>query len=263
MTCSITVAGWCRGWSSRTSIFGGEASWQPSDIESIDMAITLAMQDTRLNNVIKQYFVDIPSLTCDPRPSILLEEVKPDELDEPDVQQKVVRLFKDGKIPNSGLGSVVFNLLLPAGCVLKLGRASSLQGLGGYHGSVHFDEDGKSLTTYYSANVFSQMLPDGSPNGIPVFDASWKNVVATLYHELNEFRTDADVKDAIESGNNNFLGWSSAQGKEIGDQPIADADPLSQVFKEVVASKGGKRLPVQLMYSNAVHGAEGPIDVPH
>ena len=33
---------------------GGEASWQPSDIEAIDMAITLAMQDARLNNVIKQ-----------------------------------------------------------------------------------------------------------------------------------------------------------------------------------------------------------------
>ena len=37
-------------------------------------------------------------------------------------------------------------------------------------------------------------------NGIPVFDRPWKNVVATLYHELNEARTDADVEDAIRAG---------------------------------------------------------------
>jgi hypothetical protein len=55
----------------------------------------------------------------------------------------------------------------------------------------------------------------------------------------------------------------SAQGQEIGDQPIATAKALSLVFKEVLASTGGKRLPVQLLYSNAVHGAEGPIDQPH
>ena len=60
-----------------------------------------------------------------------------------------------------------------------------------------------------------------------------------------------------------FLGWMSAQGQEIGDQPIATAKALSLVFKEVLASTGGKRLPVELLYSNAVHGAEGPIDQPH
>jgi len=94
-------------------------------------------------------------------------------------------------------------------------------------------------------------------NGIAVFDAPWKNVVATLYHEMNEFRTDPDVRDAIETGENHFLGWTSAQGREIGDQPIFEANPLSLVFQEVAASS--RRLPVQLMYSNAVHGAEGPL----
>ncbi len=43
------------------------------------------MQDRRLNNVIKQYFVDIASLSCDPRPSVVLEQPNPGELDEPDV----------------------------------------------------------------------------------------------------------------------------------------------------------------------------------
>jgi hypothetical protein len=242
---------------------GGQASWQESDIESIDAAITMAMQDRRLNNVIKQYFVDVPSLTCDPRPSVVLEEASPKSFDEPDVQATVVRLCKEKKVSRSGLDSVIFNLVLPPGCVLRLGSSSSLNGLGGYHGSVHFTNDGKSLTAYYSANVFSQRLPNGRENGITAFNASWKNVVGTLYHELNEFRTDPDVNDAIQTGNNNFIGWNSAQGQEIGDQPIFEANPLSQVFKEITASKGGKRLPVQLMYSNAVHGAEGPIEQPH
>jgi hypothetical protein len=242
---------------------GGQASWQASDIDLINTAITLAMQDRKLTNVVKQYFVDIASLACDPRPSVLIEEPKPDELDEPDVQQTVVRLLKEKKLSDSGLGSVIFNLVLPPGSVLRLGDSNSLEGLGGYHGSVHFKNNGKSLTAYYSANAFSQTLPNGVQNGIPAFDASWKDVVGTLYHELNEFRTDPDVRDAIENGRNEFLGWMSAQGQEIGDQPIAEAHPLSLVFKEVLASNGGKRLPVQLLYSNAVHGAEGPIDAPH
>jgi hypothetical protein len=242
---------------------GGQASWKASDIDSINTAITLAMQDRNLNNVIKQYFVDIRSIACDPRSSVLIEEPNPGELDEPDVQQTVVRLLKERKVSDSGLDTVIFNLLLPPGCVLRLGDSNSLNGLGGYHGSVHFQNNGNQLTAYYSANVFSQKLPDGQVNGIPAFDASWKDVVGTLYHELNEYRTDADVKDAIESGENRFLGWMSAQGQEIGDQPIAVAEALSLVFKEVLASTGGKRLPVQLLYSNAVHGAEGPIDQPH
>jgi hypothetical protein len=241
---------------------GGLASWLASDIDFINTSITLAMQDVKLNNVIKQYFVDVASLSCDPRPSVVLEEPKPAELDEPDVQTMVARLLKEGKLSDSNLGTVIFNLVLPPGTVLKLGDSNSLDGLGGYHGSVHFPRDGKSLTAYYSANVFSQKLPGGQQNGIPAFDASWKDVVGTLYHELNEFRTDADVKDAIDKRENRFLGWSSAQGQEIGDQPIA-TNPLALVFKEVLSSKGGKSLPVQLLYSNAVHGAEGPIDHPH
>ena len=100
-------------------------------------------------------------------------------------------------------------------------------------------------------------------NGIVVFDQPWKNVVGTLYHELNEFRTDADVKDAIETGNNDFLGWMSRRGHECGDQPIVAAKSLNLVFQEVTVTGEAKRVPVQFMYSNAVHGAEGPIAAPH
>lgn len=243
---------------------GGQASWLASDIDSINTAITLAMQDQKLNNVVKQYFDRGVNLTCDARPLLVLDEAKPDQFDEPDVQQLVARLVQQGKVSGSDLGTTIFNLLLPPGTVLKLNEDNSLGGLGGYHGSVHFDLNGRSQTAYYSADVFSQMLPDGQANGIPAFDASWKDVVGTLYHEMNEFRTDADVRDAIATGNDEgVLGWMGAQG-EIGDQPIAMAGQLGhlqRVFQEVLTSRA--RVPVQFLYSNAVHGAEGPIDEPH
>ena len=90
---------------------------------------------------------------------------------------------------------------------------------------------------YYAVGVYSEQLPNGTTNGIPVFDQSWKNVVATFYHELNEARTDPDVEDAIRAGNDpnavKFLGWTSQQGEECGDFPVFEANPLTQVFQEV------------------------------
>jgi hypothetical protein len=243
---------------------GGHASWLASDIDQINTAITLAMQDRRLNNVVGQFFDVGVKLTCDPRPLFVLEEQKPATVDELDAKQLVTRLLQQGQLSGSDLGSTIFNLLLPPGTVLKLDQDTSLDGLGGFHESVHFQHNGRSQTAYFSANVFSQRLPNGRVNGIPAFDASWKDVVGTLYHEMNEFRTDADVGDAIEQNNDDFLGWMGAQG-EIGDEPInaaGAAGNLSLVFQEILLSVGGGRVPVQFLYSNAVHGAEGPIDQP-
>jgi len=243
---------------------GGQASWLASDIDSINTAITLAMQDRRLNNVVQQFFNRGVNLSCDPRPLLVLEEAKPVQLDEPDVQQLVARLVQQGKVSDSDLGATIFNLVLPPGTILKLDQDNSLGGLGGYHGSVDFEHNGRSQTAYYSANVFSQTLPTGRANGIPAFDSSWKDVVGTLYHEMNEFRTDADVGEAIRKNDDSLLGWMGAQG-EIGDQPInaaGAAGNLSMVFQEILSSTGGGRVPVQFLYSNAAHGAEGPIDQP-
>ena len=89
-----------------------------------------------------------------------------------------------------------------------------------------------------------------------------KNVVGTLYHELVEFQTDPDVGDAIRQQDRRFIGWNSNRGQEIGDQPIS-ANPLGRVFQEVITQPGEHLTPVQFMYSNEVHGAEGPIDKPH
>lgn len=239
---------------------GSHADWVESDVTAIDTAITRALQDKRLNNVMVQYFPG-SAVSCDVRASIVLNDAKPKVMKEADVQAKVIALYDAGKIAKRDLATTIFNLILPSGTILKLDGDSSLQGLGGYHGSVHFKRGGKKLTLYYSANVFSQMLAPKKENGIAVFKQPWKNVVATLYHELNEFRTDPDVNDAIVTGEDHFLGWMSRKGSECGDQPIFVAKTLDLVFKEI--SSGKKRIPVQFMYSNAVHGAEGPIKRPH
>jgi hypothetical protein len=45
---------------------------------------------------------------------------------------------------------------------------------------------------------------------MPVFGQPWKNVAATIYHQLNEARTDPDVDDAIRTGDSTRLGFTSA-----------------------------------------------------
>lgn|SRR5262249_4411699 len=244
---------------------GGNASWKASDIASIDACLSAALLDKRLNNMLVQYFPG-SKVSCDVLGSQVLEIPKPKTFGEPDVQGLVKKLFADGNLPSSDLSSTIFNFMLPSGSVLKLGKDSSLHGLGGYHGSLHVKKPGQNSTTlYYSVGVFSEILSNGNENGIVVFDQPWKNVVGTFYHELNEFRTDCDVDDAINSNDNDFLGWMSRQGEEIGDQPIfAAGNDLSRVFKQVKVS-GTKSIsaPVQFLYSNFVHGAEGPISKPH
>jgi hypothetical protein len=116
---------------------GSDGSWKPSDIDNIDASIKLAMQDRRLNNVMVQYFPGA-TLSCDPRESFILDEAKPAVLDEPDVQDVVRRMFESNLLGKSHLDGTIFNLILPSGTVLKLGNSSSTNGLGGYHGSMHF-----------------------------------------------------------------------------------------------------------------------------
>lgn len=239
---------------------GGKASWTEADVTSIDQAIDLAMRDRRLDNVMKQYFPK-KTLDCSMRSSIFHAGNKPSAMTESDVQAMVVALYDSGAVMKSGLDTSIFNLILPSGTTLSLDDASSLEGLGGFHGSTHIARGGKRITLYYSANVYSMELDTLRQNGIVAFQRPWQNVVATLYHELNEFRTDPDVSDAITNSDNGFCGWTSKSGQEVGDQPIFKAGAnLSLVFKEV-QSTHAISLPVQFMYSNKVHGAEGPLEV--
>jgi hypothetical protein len=266
---------------------GGTQSWNQSDIQNIDAALAAAMADADLNNVMMQYFGNQP-ITSTFKPSQILPGAKPAVVSQGDVENLVGQLRSDGRLKGFDLTSTLFNFVLPSGTVLNTNAAptggaaewkataesnpaepesevSSLQGLGGYHGSVH---PTAGETIYYAVGVYSERRSDGTVNGIVAFDKPWKNVVATFYHELNEARTDADVEDAIKAGNDpngsKFLGWMSRQGEECGDFPVAEVGRrLSLVMRQVLLTNGTGTVPVQFQYSNAVHGPEGPIAAPH
>jgi hypothetical protein len=164
------------------------------------------------------------------------------------------------------LDSCVINFVLPKGAVLssdtssmgqlRIGRRTppgtpeeeeeedSKHGLGGYHGSIHIPHPGLPVTVYYSVTAWS----DGD-NGIPIPGwEPWENACATLYHELNEARTDPDVEDAIRTGDLRWIGWNSRSGQEIGDSPIEEADGNSGlVFRKVPVVAAGAAVPIQLL----------------
>lgn len=238
---------------------GHPSDFAPGDVEKIDDAITRLMRDEQLKGIIQQYFQG-QKLEYDVAPPVVLDENRRNEMDEPDVQNKVIDLFDQNLLMATDLDRTIFNLVLAPDTVLRLNGSDSRNGLGGYHGSVHFTRDGQSRTLYYSANVYSAVR-SGRRNGIPFFSAPWKNVVCTLYHELIESQTDPDVGDAIRLNDRRFIGFNSRFGQEIGDQPIA-ANSLDKVFKEVLTLPGPNATPVQFMYSNKVHGAEGPDEKP-
>ena len=280
-----------------TNLYVGGDAWQDSDIQAIDGALSAAMSDAHLNNVMVQYFPGRTSITLTFKPSTKLPGTAPSVVSQGDAEAMIRSLHDAGSLDGFDLPSTVFCLMLPSGTVLNTDSAptggasrgharvaggaptaeahspagvtvvkdtdDSTNGLGGYHGSIHAG----SQTIYYAVGVYSEVRPDGTTNGIPVFPQPWKNVVATFYHELNEARTDADVEDAINAGSSpsadKFVGWVSAQGEECGDFPVSEANPLTQVFKEVPLADGSGTVPVQFQYSNAVHGPEGPISAPH
>ena len=267
------------------------SSWNQNEIKSIDSALAAAMSDKNLNNVMVQYFPGRGNITTTFRGSDLLPGNNQDRFFKGDVEKLVSDLFSQRKLDKHDLKNTVFNFLLPSGKMLsslqspgdvssasgasqmKRGsdveggeaheEADSSNGLGGYHGSIHTQDQGGQVI-YYSVAVYSEKLADGTNNGIVAFDTPWKSVVGTLYHELNEARTYPDVEDANKNNNNGLIGWTSNNGDECGDYPITEANPdLSRVFKEVPLTNGNGSVPIQFQYSNAIHGPEGPIPSPH
>jgi hypothetical protein len=275
---------------------GGRAAWQPDDITAIDASLSAAMTDQHLNNVIAQYFKDGKASAAF-KPSRILEGPVPMRVFRDTVEGFVAGLDQANGLSGFNLASSVFCFMLPKGVVLVDGdsgagakhhaeheerqehhggrerggnvaleehdeASDSKHGLAGYHGSIHAKRGSGTDTVYYAVGVYSE-----GTNGIVAFDKSWKNVCATFYHELQEARTDPDVEDAIRAGNdpraNDFLGWYSPRGGEIGDIPIDEAGPdLGAVMEEVPLVNGGTA-PIQLMWSNAVGGPEGPIATKH
>lgn len=268
----------------------GDTEWSQSDVENIDGRLSAAMRDEHLNNVLLQYFGNQP-IRSTPLPSHPLVGYTPKTVSRGDIQNMITWLYGRGFLESFNLQNTVFNLLLPPGTVLTvddqaaivvhdelasaLSRQStnavppyedgdSLAGLGGYHGSVVTETNDR---VYYTVSVYSERGANNTTNGIPVFREPWKNVVATLYHQLAECRTNPDVEEAMRHESDGtaeqYLGWVTASGLELGDFPIRADIPLRSVFQEVPLANGDGTVPVQFIYSNAVHGPEGPISQPH
>ena len=245
-----------------TNIYLGAGKWSASDMTNIDTALSGAMSDSALNDVVKQYFKN-QAITTTFLGAKKNDAAVPATFNRDSVSATLDKLYGAGQLAGIDFPNTVVNLLLPPGIILdstgtgalrKGGDAddkdSSLEGLGGYHGS-HKTTDG--IMIYFAAAVYSQQTANGT-NGIPVWPDSWKNVVATLYHELNEARTDADVEQVNATGNNDLLGWYSQKGGEIGDIPIDLAeDNLQLVFVEEPL-QNGQTAPIQLLWSNAAQG---------
>jgi hypothetical protein len=258
---------------------GGKQAWSESDRKNIDWALKGAMTDPHLNHVLMQYFNDEP-ISAAYRGSFLLDGFNLPRVTQSNIRDVVRILHTRGSFSHLPLTSTAICFILPKGTILEdpdsdgqraapingvipYGvEASSLRGLGGYHGSVLVG----SQTLYYAVSVYPERLPNGQSNGVPVFRVPWKDAVASLYHQLQEIRTDPDVDDAIATSQEQYVGWASDIGEEIGDYPLtADSEDgrLDQVFMEVDLANGSGKVPVQLCYSNAVHGPEGPIERPH
>jgi hypothetical protein len=165
------------------------------------------------------------------------------------VEAVVARICRYGALDGADTGSTVINILLPRGVVLvdgftagfqpprgqeaeherrrravvKVGGedADSRHGLGGYHGSARVTPCG---TAYYAVAVYS-----GPDNGIPAFDQPWKNVAATIYHQLNEARTDPAW--TTRSGPATAPGWAgtppAARSATSRSRKLAPASPSS------------------------------------
>ncbi len=259
---------------------GGKQAWSDSDRKNIDWSLAGAMTDPYLNHVIMQYFNDQP-VSASYKGSFILDGYRPQRVTQANIREVVSLLHSRGSFSQLPLSSTVINFMLPSGMILAdpgeggqqsslvtngviphAEESSSLAGLGGYHGSVHIGSE----TLYYAVGVYSERLANGQSNGIPVFGEPWKNIVAAFYHQLQETRTDPDVDDAIATGQQRYVGWASDSGEEIADFPVnedGNDGNLDQVFQEVSLANGSGTVPVQFLYSNAVHGPEGPITRPH
>lgn len=240
-------------------------SWTDSDMQSIDRALAGAMADPNLNHVIEEYFTQPITSTFLGGAQRRDSSLAPGSTFDRDAVHQVLASLDLGGIDTA---RTVFCLYLPPGVILdtrsKAGvgdqrrvediydldvTASSLEGLGGYHGSAEIG----GAQVLFAVSVYSQVI-DHKPNGIPFWPDQWKNIVATMYHELNEIRTDPDVEEAMRKQDDSYLGWYSQRGGEIGDIPLYEAGPnLGLVMVEVPLVAGGTA-PIQLMWSNKVSG---------
>jgi hypothetical protein len=250
------------------SFYLNGAKWNNADISNVDRALAGALGDKPLNNVLLQYFPGHASISTKFLGSQKVAAKLPKTFTRDHVNPVLQSMLIGGKLKDVDDNTVVC-LFLPPGVILDTSAAggvgtlkgdddedTSLEGLGGYHGSAHVG----NRVIYFAVGVYSQETSK-LRNGIPFWPDSWKNIVATFYHELVEARTDPDVEEFNRTGQPGLIGWYADVdgGGEIGDIPMNEAGPsLGLVMTEVKLAAGGSA-PIQLMWSNAVHGPQGPI----
>jgi hypothetical protein len=258
----------------RTFYVGGDTSWNANDVRSIDTTLAVAMTDPGLNGIVQQYFDDPVSASF--AGSEILHGPRPRLVTQSSIEREIRRLHHQGMLGTFDLERTALVFVLPSGTILGDEHAprgawlseqrcgapfeddtTSLAGLGGYHGSVRVVAENGPRTVYYAVGVYSE-IRGGRENGIPVFVESWKNVVATLYHQLCEVRTDPDIEAVIRGElPHSALGWVSDHGFECGDFPVFEGGgELRRVFVEIDLDR--VVVPVQLQYSNKAHGPERP-----
>ncbi len=242
---------------------GGAHAWSADDRAAIDAGLEAVMTDPALQDVLQQYYPD--PISSRMLPSDVVDGDVPARVDTGFVEGVVKRLHAGGVLGDAQQADTIINVLLPRGTVLEGPTAGeqrrfdtdeevdSTVGLGGYHQSVHVN----GAPVYYAVGVYS-----ADRNGIPFWDEPWKNVVATFYHELNEYRTDPDVGDVTTARSAEaLLGFYNDVpriGGEIGDIPLNLAGrSLEKVMVEVKLADGTPA-PLQLMWSNRVAGPENP-----
>ena len=171
-----------RGHGARRPALPDAGPEDPGDIANVDKALAAAMSDPDLNNVMVQYFPG--PITTNFDGSQTLPGSAPQVISQGDVEQMVTTFYNGGKLTAHDLTSTVFNFMLPPGTVLNTDTtptsgaqhvtaavkkpvvkqkvvqddADSLNGLGGYHGSVHVSG---TDTVYYAVGVYSQTEADG------------------------------------------------------------------------------------------------------
>jgi hypothetical protein len=245
----------------------------------IDETLAIGMSDPGLNGLLSQYFngdaisaTALPSAVITDAPRTVTPNVP---FNENDLRTVLTSLVPNG-MAGLDLTSTVVNIVLPMGMSLEIlgvdqaarppgtkvmpgvpcDAPNHSSGIAGYHGSMAIT--GLNTDLLYSVVVWS----DGS-TGIPVPGwQGWENIVATLYHELQETRTDPDVDCATRTGDNHYIGWNTdpIQGpdgldcREIADLPLIlhSDNPFAAFARVPVSVPGGTtvQVPVQLMWSN-------------
>ena len=178
-------------------------------------------------DVLKEYGVNKAEFTGS---RLIPARTTPRSVDELQVKKLIWTEIGAGRAPKPD-GETVYTVHLPPGTVLQSSSGySSLEGVGGYHGSFDLS-DGKRV--YFAVIAYSQ-----GDNGIPFTANPRDNNSIVTSHEWVEAATDPDV-------NNGKLGWYDQRYGEIGDIPINQGLPLEKVWGRI-----GKYA-VQKEWSNA------------